>query len=925
MKTFMLYSDSLPEQSKRLSLIYNFMGAYASCIRELDLHLPYETSSQVTIDFESPRRSEEQKPRTTALVAPSANDIDGDGKSEFLMEGQIFVPEGRKLVNVSRKWKMPENNNILGSLVGDLNHDRHQDVLLFGNSGITSLINHGDDLVDTRLWENPESSTADVQVADVDHDGDLDIISSSGIYSNLRPTIYEDVREGKTAFRFMPWKKLHPAAADYPYTCLIDIDRDGDLDIVRSSKTKDAIILINNRLWRFQLLKEMPLPGVRGPLSLADFDLDGKQDLFVPGPCSPSALKSGENARIMVNHFPAPFVPVYVRTASSIDSTGTLILSPYDLDNDGDYDIVLTSPQGEVFVATTDGGKATIIKKIDGYWGQPICRDIDGDGLLDMALSNRQSKTACWIKNTTENGGNYVRIQLKGKRSNGNASSWSNEFGAGAFLELRAGGRAFYVDYHVRNGNSQTQGNVLHVGIGHAEKVESIRVLWPDFVLQNEAGGAANQTITYEEVNRKASSCPVLFKYSGTGESFEFITDFLGVGGLGFFMEPDTYAPADNNETVRIGDLPEKNGRLELRICEPMEEITYLDQIRLIAVDHPMEMEIQADERLATSAPDPTGKPQAFKETFLPTQGLTNLGNDCLAELKENDRVYQPDLIPDKRFVGYLQSEHSVSLGFDFDTIRKRRPSPQSRLILLLDGWVEYPYSHVNYAAWEAGVRGESLSIDKSDDGQHWVQVIAKAGYPGGMTRCMSLDVTKILKGSPQAIRLRTNLEIHMDRVRLAWEESPDSMVIHQREFSQIKLGWRGYPKEKSLDGKEPKIYDYQDCSDDFDWKSMRGRFTAYGDVRTLLGSADGKLVIMNHGEELSLSLETSAFPPCPPGWKRTFFIKTVGWCKDMDPYTAFPDTVAPMPPDEENTYPEHSPTQRTAIGSERQLSGTFR
>ncbi len=925
MKTFMLYSDSLPEQSKRLSLVYNFMGTYASCVRELDLPFNYESSPQVSINFESPPKTGGQKPRTTTLVSPSAHDIDGDGKSEFIMEGQVFVPKGNELIDVSKLWNLPENQGVLGSLIGDLNHDKQQDILLFGNSGITSLISNGDHLVNTRLWQNHESATADVQIADVDHDGDLDIVSSLGIYTNLRPTIYENAKEGKTAFRFMSWTKLHPEALGYPYTSLIDIDRDGDLDIIRSSETKDAIILINNRLWRFQLLKETPLSGVRGPLSLADFDQDGRQDIFVPGPCSPSTRMSGKNVRVMLNRFPAPFVPVYVKASPSINSKGTLIPSPYDLDNDGDYDIVLTSRKGEVFVATTDGGNAAITIKIDGYWGQAICRDIDGDGLLDMALSDPQAGTACWIKNTTEGGGNYLRIQLQGKRSNGNASSWSNHFGIGAFLEIRAEGRAFYADYHVRNGNSQTQGNTLHVGIGQAKKVDSIRVLWPDFVLQNEAGVSANQMVTYEEVNRKASSCPVLFKYSGTGESFEFVTDFLGVGGLGFFMEPETYAPADNNETVRIGHLPEKNGRLELRICEPMEEITYLDQLRLIAVDHPEEMEIQADERLATSAPNPTGEPRAFQETFLPTHGQTNLGKDCLAELREKDRIYQPDLIPDKRFVGYLQAEHSISLGFDFDAIRKGKPSPQSRLILLLDGWVEYPYSHVNYAAWEAGVQGESLSIDRSDDGHHWIEAIAKAGYPGGMTRCMSLDVTKVLQGSTKAIRLRTNLEIHIDRVRLAWEENSNSILVHEREFSRIELGWRGYPKEKSPDGKEPKIYDYQDCSDAFDWKSMKGRFTAYGDVKSLLANADGRLVIMNHGEELSLSLDANAFPPCPQGWKRTFFLRAVGWCKDMDPYTAFPDTVAPMPHGKEGIYPAHGSSQRTAIGNERQLSGTFR
>ncbi|MFT7620784.1 MAG: hypothetical protein ACI97A_004442, partial [Planctomycetota bacterium] len=475
-------------------------------------------------------------------------------------------------------------------------------------------------------------------------------------------------------------------------------------------------------------------------------------------------------------------------------------------------------------------------------------------------------------------------------------------------------GRLFFADCIAKNGNADSLGMVTHIGIGSAKHVDSIRLIWPDFVLQNEPGCAANQEIVYEEVNRKASSCPVLFKYSGHGDEFEFVTDFLGVGGLGFFLEPGRYAPADNTETVRIGSLPAKNGRLELRITEPMEEI-----------DHKVGVEVQADERLSTNDSMPTGKPLAFQQSFLPSGARTKSGKTCLKELSVKDRIYQGDLALDGRFIGYLAEEQQVSLKFPFAEILKTKPSPDSQLTLFLDGWVEYPYSHVNYAAWESGVRGKSFSLDVSKDGASWTESMKEVGYPGGMTRCMSMEITDSIDESLQWIRLRTNLEVHIDRVRIAWVTVPKSETVTTLEFDQAELRFLGYPREVSPDGRMPKIYDYQDKEDTFDWKRMAGRFTSYGEVAQLLNKADNRLVIMNHGEEIALSVDSSKLPQLARGWRRTFFLQAVGWCKDMDPYTAFPDTVAPMPSAKENYFPGRMKSKHTDIGQERRLSGTFR
>ena len=74
-----------------------------------------------------------------------------------------------------------------------------------------------------------------------------------------------------------------------------------------------------------------------------------------------------------------------------------------------------------------------------------------------------------------------------------------------------------------------------------------------------------------------------------------------------------------------------------------------------------------------------------------------------------------------------------------------------------------------------------------------------------------------------------------------------------------------------------------------------------------MLTAADDCYVIMGHGEELTLKFPADAFGPIPPGCRRTFLLKTDSFCKDMDLYTAHPDTVGPLPFHGMSGYPYRS------------------
>ena len=95
-------------------------------------------------------------------------------------------------------------------------------------------------------------------------------------------------------------------------------------------------------------------------------------------------------------------------------------------------------------------------------------------------------------------------------------------------------------------------------------------------------------------------------------------------------------------------------------------------------------------------------------------------------------------------------------------------------------------------------------------------------------------------------------------------------------------------------------------------WNPTPGQYTRYGDVRTLLESADDQMVIMGSGDELRLLFPIAKLPALKPGWKRDFLLMVDGWAKDGDFNTAFSQTVEPLPFHAMRSYPynagEHFP-----------------
>ena len=139
-------------------------------------------------------------------------------------------------------------------------------------------------------------------------------------------------------------------------------------------------------------------------------------------------------------------------------------------------------------------------------------------------------------------------------------------------------------------------------------------------------------------------------------------------------------------------------------------------------------------------------------------------------ELLEADHQAAPVGKLDPRFLGLLKQEHSLILEFA-DPLDKYVGEP----MLIIDGWIEYPYSQTMFAAWQAGVPYQAPSLDVWGEDGKWHTLLNQFGYPAGMPRRMSMSLGKLPNGVTR-LRLRTNQEIYWDRIAIAYAEIPPQM-----------------------------------------------------------------------------------------------------------------------------------------------------
>jgi hypothetical protein len=425
------------------------------------------------------------------------------------------------------------------------------------------------------------------------------------------------------------------------------------------------------------------------------------------------------------------------------------------------------------------------------------------------------------------------------------------------------------------------------IGLGGARRADFVAITWSNGVLQTEIGLDAGQMHRIGETQRQLSSCPVLFVWDGS--QYRFVTDVLGVGGIGFFERPGVYSEPLPREHVRLPDgvAAASDGTYRLRIAEPMEEVTYLDAVALVAYDVPPGWRMALDERKAVTGPAPTGAPIFYREEQVPFEATDQTGTDVTARLRRADLSAVGPQRLRSRYIGLAQPFVTTMV---FERPIDRGPG---RPVLLIDGWVEYPYAQTMFAAWQAGMAYEAPTLEARDASGRWHVVAREFGYPAGMPRQMAFPLPPLPPGTT-ALRLSTSQEIYWDRVAVVHQEPPPEVRRQVLPLRSASLEAVGFARRTQGPQRTPR-YDDDRRAPLGDTRHPRGWYTAFGRVEPLVGDEDAAVAIFGPGEAVDVAFDVPRSGP-PAGWSRVLVLELDGWCKDMDLYTRDGETIEPLP-----------------------------
>jgi hypothetical protein len=662
--------------------------------------------------------------------------------------------------------------------------------------------------------------------------------------------LYMNPREGKfAAASLYPKQDLASAIG----LTILDFNKDGWMDIAVTHAGSPSITLWKNIDGKRFERVALPLPGVVRAWGITpiDVDNDGWIDL-----AAVVETKQGTEVRVLRNTGISGFQDVTAQLKLDKIVAGARSIIAADVDSDGDADLVVSTLNGPLFLLRNDGGNQNHSLQI----------------VLHGAADN---KTALGTKVEVFADGLWQKWEIAG---------------ANGFL---------------------TQGATsILAGLGEAKQPDIVRMLWPTGVPQDEINVAVKKTLEITELDRRGSSCPILFAWNGT--KYDFVTDTIGAAVVGHWISPNARNTPDPDEWIKVdgSQLRPHRGYLSLRLGEPMEEVNFIDQVRLVAVDHPADSEVFPNERFKNDPPFPDKKTIFTREAHPPTAAWDNGGREVSALLRSRDHQYVRDF-SNLAYAGFSDT-HSLTLDLG-------SWSPEKPLRLLMSGFIEYFSASSLYSAWQAGIAPISPYVEaQMPDGQ-WKRIVDDMGFPAGLPRTIVADLTGSIPPGVTRIRITTNLQIYWDQILISNEaESPELARETEVPFDSASLAFRGYPKQ--VDGKTPGdlTYYYEQSSTTGPFVKQRGLYTHYGNVTPLLTSIDNQFVVFGSGEDIDLEFRDSALPALPKGWKRDYFFYANGYVKDMDYYEAMPFTVAAMPFHGMSGYPyskaEHFPETNDSL-----------
>lgn len=847
-------------------------------------------------------------------------DYDGDGSMDVFLADSgptggmtLYHNLGKgKFEDVTRKAGLDPSLHAIGCTAGDYDNDGLVDIAVTLKDRVLLLHNEKDGKfkdVSEAAGIKSDAFGAGVNVGltfvDYDHDGDIDLYvsrySADALFDPRKSAVGAQAAKvvgANIMFRNNGNATFTEVTADLalqgsgPSFAAVGTDSNNDraVDLVATAWHVAAPTIYENpREGKFVAREPwsaaMPAPAVG--ISVLDFDKDGWMDLAFTHWGSPALT-------LWRNQEGKSFEPVALPATNWVRAWGVVA---FDYDNDGWMDLAAV---GE----TTDGrGEARLFRNLgpDGFRDVTaevgldkvtlkdpraiLTADYDNDGATDLLITQNHGP-AVLLRNEGGNKNHWLRLAFRGLNDNRSAIGTKVEVFAGANRQKwEIAGSSGYL------GQSST---VITAGLGASTEADIVRMLWPTGVLQDEIEVPGDKQQDFTEIDRRGSSCPTLFVWDGT--KYRLIADVLGAGVLGHWVAPGERNIPRATEYVKIDrdTMQRRDGKLSFRLMEPMEEVVYLDRVRLLAIDHPANVEVYPNEFFAANAPYPAFKVITSRNAKPPAGAWDDHGRDLLPDLLAHKYVGDFELLPFKGFT----KPHSLELDLG------ENYNGASPLRLLLDGEIEYFTATGMYAASQAGVQATSPYVEAQNAQGKWVKVMDDMGFPAGLPRTMVADLTGRLPAGTRRIRIWTNLQIYWDSILIDRTAQDSNVKVRAVPLDHAKLGFHGYPRQTEGVPAGNVQYVYEDVSATGPYARQAGTYTRYGNVLPLLTGFDDRFTVFGSGEEVALEFDPSALPTVRSGWVRDYFFLANGYEKDMDFYAAEGSTVEPLPFRSMNTYP---------------------
>lgn len=786
-----------------------------------------------------------------------------DGRNQlFVMQGNGF-----RLLNNNQGKFTPLGEISVATdqyrrcLVGDLNNDHIEDVLVLGEqaSHVFRFATNGEFREVSAASGLKNLKASDGLLADLDFTGRLDLLAVLPGGEGLR--VLRNLGNGyfmdKTADSGLPAAfpgAQHVAAEDWYNEDVpgVFVTRRGQSPVFFAKQRAGAFVETN-------ATANWPPANV---LAVGDLNNDLLLDCVLADDNVVQVLFGGSR-----------LAPVQL-PAAGLKAKGLLLV---DYDNDGWLDVLAYGNGVRVWRNLGKAGFEDVTASLGlnhvGPVDSVVAADFDNDGDTDLVLST-QAGLEYW-RNDGGNANKQLKLQLVGNRSNPSALGVRVELIAGRWRTIRTLEQA-----------------PLEIGVGKHDKIDVLKTHWFDLATTVVDIPVQPQPLILAELQLPTGSCPYL--YAWNGRKFGFVTDILGSSPLGLPVSATRYVEADPEEWLSLGTEREfrpKQGEYELRLTEELREVLYLDAAKLVVVDHPVGTEVQPTSKMVPGRPFPPHELWTLRRVAALKRATRSDGLDVTSALAATDgRRVSPIRLREAQLRGLAEP---FSITMDFGDLPVERP-----LVLVLNGWLRFGGGMANVAAsLDPNLPFPFPVLEAELPNGSWKTVPVTVGVPAGKTKTILVDLERKLPAAARRLRLSMAFELYWDSVSLCEKASPDSNRVTALLADRGDLHWRGFSPLSAACASDPLTPQYDRVTSTPPWsRTPAGWCTRYGPVGELIQAKDNALVLLNGGDELALSFRADQLPPKPQGFIRDFFLDVVGWDKDADFHVGQGWRVEPLP-----------------------------